>query len=234
MAFTDLHQFAALQKINEGYYFNQIGGILIGPRSNWRPLPENATQPTIIPRSVIHHSNAGTGGAKWYQLFSYWSNASVTGEAHFDVDTDGNILQAMSVNRRADCNYTANRWYYQDAYYGAISIETGDYGWMTLDATPWNFNQLASLIRIDTALACQYGTGCNEVVTWDGKGMDYHTKFPYLGIGKPAWTNVAGKTCPGRARKLQMAWLRQAVSDRVVAYINECKARGVPHGIPGL
>lgn len=235
---TDIQQYAALQATNEGYYFNQDAGVLMGPKegnkTTWKPLPENTTQPTIIPRSVIHHSNAGATPAKWWQLWTWASNASVTGEPHFDVDLDGNIGQFMSVLRRADCNYTANRWLHDGKYYGAISIETGDMGYPTLDNTPWNWYQIQSICRIDTALAVQYGVGCNEVVAWDGKGLDYHTKFPYQGIGKPAWTNVAGKTCPGKARKLQMAGIRQNVSDRVVKYIQDCQRRGVPHGIPGL
>jgi hypothetical protein len=240
MMFTDLKQYAALQQTNGGYYFDQGIGRLMGPLNNskamWRPIPENETQPKITPRSVILHSNAGLNPAKWYNLITYWSNSTVTGEAHFDVDNDGYIGQAMSVFRRADCNYSANRWYsgHDGIYYGAISIETGDNGSATLELTPWNLPQIDSIVSISTALQCQFGTGCNEVVQWDGKGIDYHTKFPYQGIGIPAWTNVKGKTCPGKARKLQMQGIRQLVSDRVVAYIQKCQEFGVPHGIPGL
>lgn len=232
--FTDIKQYGALQQTNNGYYFDQSTGRLYGPNTTWKPLPENATQPTITPRSVILHSNAGLTPAKWWQLWVWASNASVTGEPHFDIDNDGNIGQFMSIYRRADCNFTANRWLHNGTYYGAISFETGDNGYPTLDTTPWNLNQLGSMVGVSTALACQYGTGCNEVVTWDGKGIDFHTKFPYLGVGKPAWTNVTGKTCPGKARKLQLAWIRQTVSDRVVAYIHRAEALGVAHGIPGL
>lgn len=231
---TDIKQYAALQQTNNGYYYNQPGGILIGAKVTWKPLPENSTQPAIIPRSVIVHSNAGLTPAKWWQLWSWASNTSVTGEPHFDVDNDGQIGQFMSVYRRADCNYSANRWLHDGQYYGAISVETGDLGYPTLDQTQWNLEQVDSLVAIGTASQVQFGTGCNEVVAWDGKGIDYHTKFPYQGIGKPAWTNVAGKTCPGAARKLQMQGIRQLVSDRVGKYIDACKAFGVPHGIPGL
>jgi len=238
--FTDIHQYAALQEVNEGYYFQQGPGIFMGPREGsvaiWKPIPENNTQPLITPRSVILHTNAGTTPAKWWQLWGWVNNASVTGEPHFDIDNDGIIGQFMSINRRADCNYSANRWLSGDGttYYGAISIETGDMGAVSLDVTPWNWVQVVGIVRVATALQCQYGTGCNEVIQWDGKGIDYHTKFPYLGVGKKAWTNVAGKTCPGKARKAQCAGIRQFVFDRVVAYIHSCQRRGVAHGIPGL
>lgn len=238
--FTDIQQYAALQEVNEGYYFEQGAGILMGPREGsvavWKPLPENNTQPLINPRSLILHTNAGNSPAKWWQLWGWWNNASVTGEAHWQIDNDGIMAQAMSIYRRADCNFSANRWFHSadQKYYGAISIETADNGAASVEATPWNWPQVQGIVRVGTALQCQYGTGCNEVLTWDGKGIDYHTKFPYQGVGRPAWTNAYGKTCPGKARKAQVSGIRQLVFDKVVAYIQSCQRRGVAHGIPGL
>jgi hypothetical protein len=53
----------------------------------------------------------------------------------------------MPLNRRADCNYKANGYWWSGAYVGAISFETTDNGYPTLDATPWTLAQLADLVR---------------------------------------------------------------------------------------
>lgn len=237
--FDSLLQFQALQEVNEGHWFDPANGALVGPLSNWKPIPENSTQSKIEPYSLILHSNAGLTGASWYNLWAYMNRSDVTGEPHFDIDMNGNLVQAMSIFRRADCNASANQWTKilpngTRVSVGAISIETGDNGSASLDNTPWGLGQLSGIIAIGTALACQYGTGCNEVLTWDGHGIDYHTKFPYIGIGQKAWSIYAGKTCPGRARKLQTPWIRQAVAERVINYITQCNNERIPHGIAGL
>jgi len=231
---TTIQHLNALQETNGGYYFMERGR-LFGPHANWKPIPENNTQPAIVPHSVILHTNAGSKPATWLNLHAWVSRADVTGEPHFQVDNLGHIGQFMSIERRADCNYSANSWRTSDgSLHGAISIETGDLGAATVETTPWNLPQVAAIIGICTAAAVQYGTGCNEVLKWDGHGIDYHTKFPYQGLTKPAWTNVRGKTCPGAARKLQTPYIRQQVAERVGAYINECRKRGIPHGIKGI
>lgn len=232
--FTDLRQYQALQEVNDGYWIDEQG-VLHGPKANWAPIPENATQPSIIPRMNILHTNAGTRPATWQELRTYQAGTNDGGvECHFDVDNNGDIGQFVSVFVKADCNFNANRWLYNGQYYGAISIETGDLGVATLEQTPWNIDQLHSMICILTCSATQLNTGCGEVLQWDGAGIDYHTKFPYYGEGIKAWTDKRGKTCPGTPRKRQVPWIRQAVADKVVAYINRCNELGVAHGIPGL
>lgn len=231
--FTDMKQYYALQTTNKGYWFD-LQGVLHGAKITWMPLPENATQPKIQPRSLILHSNAGSNAATFEQLHHFLNTPGQNGECHFDVDNSGRAGQFMSVLHRADCNFDANSWMYQGKLFGAIAIETGDNGWRTLDVTPWNFEQLDTIISIDTALAIQYDTGCNEVLKYDGKGVDFHTKFPWVAPGVKAWSNVRGKTCPGKARKLQLPYIRNEVAHRVAAYINLCQKLGVPHGIQGL
>lgn len=230
---TDLRQYDALQQVNAGYWFDPEG-VLHGENVTWAPIPENNTQPTIIPHSAILHSNGGPVAATWQNLRGFMGTDKETKECHFDVDNSGQAGQFMSVLRRADCNFDANLWMYNGKAYGAISIETGDHGAKGLDTTGWNFAQLATLSAILTAAAVQYEIGCNEVLRWDGKGIDYHTKFPYLGPGIKAWTNVAGKTCPGKQRKLQTPFLRNEVATRVGNYMNKCAEIGVPHGLTGL
>mgnify|MGYP002359830845 FL=1 len=229
-----MRQYQALQETNSGYWFEQDTGIAHGPNVVWSPIPENDTQLFINPRSAILHSNAGTKPSTWQNMKTWITTPGNGDEPHFDVDNTGQAGQFMSVLRRADCNTDANYWVYEGKPYGAISFETGDLGAATLETTPWNLAQLDTMIGLLTALAAQYDIGCNEVLSWNGKGIDYHTKFPYVdGIVK-AWTKYKGKTCPGKQRKLQTPFIRQAVANRVAAYINRCAELGVPHGIAGL
>lgn len=234
----NLDRLYALIQANEGHYFD-AEGILRGPKAVWKPIPENSTQPTITPWSVILHANAGQVGATSWNLWSWVNRKEVTGEPHFNVDTSGTMLQMMSVLRRADCNAAANLWMRTlpngtRIPVGAISIETGDNGAATLDTTPWTVDQLDRIVIISTAANIQYNTGCNEVLSWDGHGIDYHTKFPYIGIGKKAWSIYSGKTCPGKARKLQTPYIRHQVALRTLDFIEKCRELGVPHGIPGI
>lgn len=228
--FTDMRQYHALQEVNNGYYFD-TNGRLFGDKITWAPLPENNSQPKIIPRNLILHTNAGSNPATWEQLRTYLNSVGQNGECHFDVDNSGRAGQFMSVFRRADCNYDANSWTYQGKLYGAIAIETGDLGGKTVETTPWNNDQIDTLIAIGTASAVQLDTGCNEVLSVYGKGIDFHSKFPWTGGYLPSWTNVPGKTCPGKQRKLQVPYIRGAVANRVAAYIQFCEKIGVPHGI---
>jgi hypothetical protein len=232
-AFTDLKQYHALQLANDGYWFD-LDGRLHGAKITWAPLPENGTQPRIKARSLILHTNAGSRAATWRQLWTWLNSNGQTGECTFDIDNTGYAGQFMSAYRRADCNFDANSWTHQGTLYGALSIETGDNGVATLEQTPWNLEQLDTLICIGTASAIQLDTGCGEVFQWDGAGIDYHTKFPYYGPGIKAWTNKRGKTCPGTPRKRQLPFIRQQVANRVGTYMNHCTRLGVPHGIKGL
>lgn len=230
---TDFRQFQALQLVNDGYWFSP-DGIAHGPNVTWSPLPENETQKDIIPRSAILHTNGGATPATWQSLKKWLMSTGNNGECHFDVDNTGAAGQFMSVLKVADCNFNANYWKYQGKAYGAISFETGDLGHATLDKTGWNLDQLATMCGLLTALAVQFGIGCNEVLKWDGGGIDYHSKFPYINSVIKAWTNVKGKTCPGKQRKLQLPFIRNEVATRVANYVNKCNEFGVPHGIPGL
>lgn len=228
--FTDLHQYEILQQINDGYYFDP-NGVLVGAKANWAPIPENDSQPIIRPRSAILHTNAGPTAASWQNIRGYAMQPGNDGECHFDVDNTGAIGQFLSIYRRGDCNFNANSWLYAGELWGAISIETGDHGAKGIDVTGWNLDQLHSIGCILTALAIQADIGCNEVLSWNGKGIDYHSKFPYVGPGVPAWTNVVGKTCPGKQRKLQVPFVRNLVATNVSTYVDVCNQRGVPVGI---
>jgi hypothetical protein len=191
---------------------------LHGPNVVQRPIPESTTQPTIAPRNAILHTNAGSRSAS--SLWSWITQSTVTGEPHFQVGYKV-MEQYMPLNRRADCNYSANRWFDPRAgkYYGAISFETQDNGALTLNTTPWSFEQVAHMANALTAIAVCYGVYCTAPATWDGSGIGHHTLFPYQGVGSKAWTNVRGKTCPGTARIRQMDYVRQEVANRLGLFI---------------
>lgn len=183
-----------------------------GPHVVYRPIPESVTQPTIEPRSAILHTNAGLNSAS--SLWAYISRASVTGEPHFQVGYES-MEQYMPLNRRADCNYSANLWREGLHTYGAISFETQDNGSATVNSTPWTFRQLDLITNTLTCIGVVYGVACVQPATWDASGIGHHTLFPFQGIGRPAWTNVRGKTCPGAARIAQMDEIRRQVATKL-------------------
>lgn len=206
-----------LQKVNGGYYIAHHR--LVGPDVAIRLIPENNTQPKISPRSCILHTNAGAGTAN--SLYGWITNPANNGEPHFQVAMDGHIEQYMELNRRADCNFSANRWDDPTAptgAWGAISFETQDLGSSSLNRTPWTLPQFQALVGTITAICVAYNVQCVQPATWDASGIGHHSLFPYQGIGRKAWTNVRGKTCPGAARIAQMDEVRRQVQHRLALY----------------
>jgi len=203
-----------LRFITGGVYINRFH-VMSGPGFVYRPIPEAATQPNIEPRNAILHTNAGKNSAG--SLWGYITQASVTGEPHFQVGY-GQTEQYMPLNRRADCNYSANRWLQNGHWYGAIAFETQDSGSATVEITPWSTTQLRSMVNALTAICIVYGVHCAQPGAWNDSGIGHHSLFPFQGIGSKAWTNVRGKTCPGRARKAQMDYIRSEVAKNLAAF----------------
>lgn len=198
-----------------GGYIITDAHVLAGPHTVYRPIPEAASQPTIVPRSAILHTNAGLNSAS--SLWAYFTRATVSGESHFQVGYE-TMEQYMPLNRRADCNYSANRWRDGVNYFGAISFETQDNGVQTLNSTPWTFRQLDLMVNALTCIGVVYGVACTAPATWDASGIGHHTLHPFQGIGRPAWTNVRGKTCPGSARIAQMDEIRRRVANNLAQF----------------
>lgn len=208
-----------IQITNEGHH------IVVGPKvvygDTW--IPEASTQPVIKPRMAILHTNAGPRKTPWRALWNYIARKDVVGEFHFDVQMDGIALQAMPLNRRADCNFSANSFKLSgsDTLYGGISFETQDLGYATLNKTPWTTEQLDTIIKILTCICVVYGVKCTQPAAWNDSGIGHHSLFPYQGIGSKAWTNVKGKTCPGTARIRQMDFIRTQVAHNLAKFMNE-------------
>lgn len=154
--------------------------------AQWRPLPANRTEPSIRPTQIIDHSIVGsaTAAESWFKVSPY--------ESHFIVRLDGTIWQLMDTEKSADANYRANR---RPDGTGAISIETEDNG--NPDSFPWTAPQLTSLMRLHNWAADTHRIPRRQCRTPSDPGLGYHTLHPY------DWTNVRGKTCPGRVRIAQ-------------------------------
>lgn len=213
---TDGQTYGDVLKFITGGFTINPNHIVEGPGLTYRPvLPEAVEQPIIEPRNAILHTNAGGTSSK--SLWAWITRKDVTGEPHFQIGYL-NSEQYMPLNRRADCNYSANRWLENGHWYGAISFETQDNGGATVETTSWSLAQITMMVNILTCLAVVYGIQCTQPSAWNASGIGHHSLFPFQGIGSKAWTNVRGKTCPGRARKAQMDYIRGAVANNLAAF----------------
>lgn len=174
-------------------------------------IPEAVTQSIIVPRNSILHSNAGGSTATWQQIMIWINRAGNSEEPHGQIDLNGIVAQYMPLNRRADCNYKANSWWYAGRLWGALSWETADRGDASLPDTEWTLPQLAAIVAIQTAQCVVYKIPCTLTTRWDGGGIGWHRLFP-------EWSKWTGKTCPGDARIRQMPWILDQVAQRVAQY----------------
>ena len=159
------------------------------PEAVWLPLPENQSQPTIVPRIGILHSQAGVGSLRGF----FGRSSSL--ESTFWIGTDGTVEQYGDMNRRMDANYKANPF--------AFSVETENHieyvrsgAW---DDDPWSVDQVAAITRLCSWAHKEWGIPNKLTPTWDGAGFGYHIQFGTPGY----WTPVA-KACPGRRRIEQL------------------------------
>lgn len=206
--------------ITGGYSISvdEIGNhILTGPKvvygTSW--IPEAFSQPIIKPRMAIIHTNAGPRKTWWGSLLAYMRRDDISLEAHFIPQMDGTIAQSFPLNRRADCNYKANSFFLPGGSirYGAISFECQDEGYATLDVTPLTLDQSRSIINALTCISVCYGVLCTAPPAWNDSGIGHHVLFPN------DWTNVPGKTCPGKARIRQMDYIRAEVATNLAAFM---------------
>jgi hypothetical protein len=190
-------------------------GLLYGSHLITAALPESTTQPLITPHQIILHSNAAPKYTPWQNLVNYMKRAEVTTECHFQVDHTGVGIQVMPVIRRADCNYKANSFVKNGTVMGAVSFETSDNGYPTLDKTEWNLEQCEFIIGASFLLCVAYSIGCAAPAYWNSTGIGHHSLHK-------EWSNVIGKTCPGAARIRQMDFIRNETAQRIAAFYQQC------------
>lgn len=150
----------------------------------WRPLPEHASQQRIRPTQMIAHSIVGSARS----AYNYFLNGTSI-ESHWIMTKAGEVWQLMESDRRADANYMANRWANGT---GALSMETEDNS--NPDRDPWTHAQVRGLIDWFRWGHQTFGIPLELPVRPADPGIGYHTLHPNH------WTNVRGKTCPGRVR----------------------------------
>lgn len=160
-------------------------------------LPEATTQPAIVPRLVILHTNAGGRSTNGYELRKWMARPDVGLECHFQVDSDGTVHQFMPVNVRADCHAAANPF--------AVSIETQDNGGGSVDSTPWTGEQLDAIVKLLRWLRVTYGIPMERSKTWDGSGVGAHRDFQQ-------WSS-SSHSCPGNSRFAQVPSLIVTASE---------------------
>jgi len=158
------------------------------PGATWRPLKENATQSKITPTQVIMHTAVDAPGKT--NLPGYFDRLDINVESHFWIPFDGEIVQMMDTEVRADANRRANR---RPDGTGAVSIETEDDGNIS---NPWSMAQLESIVKVIRWLNEEHGIPLVRCAGPDVPGIGYHAMW-----GAPSdWTPVRGKTCPGPIR----------------------------------
>lgn len=213
-----------LRWVTHDWYIDR-NNLIRGPVGRYRHElvePEASTQPFIVPTLSILHSNAGPNRTFWENLIRYWRRNDINGEAHLQIhgvsDSHATVVQGIPFNRRADCNYKANRFLRRDGLYGgAISFETQDNGAALLPVTPWSSNhntwsgQVEVMISTLTCLCVTYGMWCTMPAGPYDSGIGHHILYK-------EWSAYTGKTCPGAARIRQMDYIRTEVAKMLVEF----------------
>lgn len=163
----------------------------VAPFAVKKLIPAGPNDPPINPRIGILHVDAGNAES----LYDWFNGPSGGIESHGFITLDGSLEQYRSTGREADANYLANPF--------ATSWETQGFG-----EGKWTDEQLAMIKRVMRWEHKADGIPLRVAQSWDDRkgGWGYHTMFPQ-------WTNVAGKTCPGRQRIIQfnrilVPWLK--------------------------
>jgi N-acetylmuramoyl-L-alanine amidase len=199
------------------------------PGAIWRPLPENVTQSTIVPRAVILHTAVDSLNPN-SSIHGFFARGDVVVESHFYVMNNGTIEQYMDTSRRADANGSANGF--------AISIETEDDG--NPHQNPWTSAQIKSLTELIEWLCQIHRIPWRQIGSPTGSGIGWHSMWGVNTVTQPninPWTTAKGKECPGRARIPQARVLSQGgvlVSGEadVVAKFMMDKMAALPDGNP--
>lgn len=149
-------------------------------------IPEDGTQPPIVPTQFIVHSIAAPWSGQ--RVGEYWRD-STNLESHTGLGYAGDLYQYVRTTVRADANYKANR---RADGTGAVSMETAS----NLQHTdPWTDAQLEMIVRFGVWMHEEHNIPLRICRTWDDPGYGYHRMFP-------EWA-VSGTACPGDARVKQ-------------------------------
>lgn len=169
------------------------------PLAEWKPLPQNATQPDITPRSIVLHTAVSNGTS----LFSFFNGRSAGVESHFYLQEDGGIEQYIDTSTRADCQLDGNPY--------AISIESWDgagavWNGQNTSAIPaYNAAQFASLVALLAWLCTTHDIPFQKCTAYNGRGIGWHAQFTGP---RPSWNQT--HACPGNRKIAQVPALIEA------------------------
>lgn len=161
-------------------------------------LPENNTQPTIVPTQVIFHTAVDAPGPT--SLYNYFDNKGVGAESHFFARFSGVVEQYMDTTRMANANRKADKT--------AVSIETEDDGDPL--GRPWDPAQLDALIRLTDWLCSTHGIPRRLCDSPTSPGIGWHSMWGFMdpiaqtGPLDNPWSFYRGKICPGKTRIAQL------------------------------
>lgn len=152
------------------------------PVAEWRPIPEQHTQPTIRPTQFIFHTQVGYGS-----LYDFYRRTDITVESHFWVSRGGNAEQYLDTTVRGDANYLANM---RPDGTGAVSCEFEGHA-----DQPFTQAQVETAIKLLRQANERDGIPLRLCDGPSDPGIGWHVMWGAPG----AWTPVA-KTCPGKPR----------------------------------
>jgi hypothetical protein len=163
----------------------------------WDPLPENETQPAIVPTQFIVHTAVDAPGPT--DLYNYFDNPGIGVESHFWLTKSGGLSQGIDTEVRADANLEAN--------VRAISIETEDDG--DPEGNPWTEGQIDALIALGRWCVDRHDIPPILCPNPTAPGFGWHAMWSFrdpirqIGAIRSPWTSSLGKTCPGKTRSWQ-------------------------------
>lgn len=162
----------------------------------------------ISPTLCLLHTNAGSHTATPEQLYQAIQNGIAAGnedttKPHFDIGSDGEIVQMLPINRLGVACYHAERT--------TINIETQDPGSIA-GIGPWTDAQVSALAKVvawisstaDIPLVRGLPGKTVDASHWQGWGFEGHCTSEVVGDDRgyehPNTSKWAGKPCPTLAR----------------------------------
>lgn len=145
-----------------------------------RPLPENETQPALVPTQLIFHTAVGERSPR-----DTFNRPGCGKESHGWTGRD-RVEQYVTTDRTADAQWAGNRH--------AISWESADNGHP--DRDPWTPYQIEQNAQVAAWANRTHGIPLRACRSWDDPGIGYHRQFK-------EW-NKSNHSCPGNARVKQI------------------------------
>jgi peptidoglycan hydrolase-like protein with peptidoglycan-binding domain len=178
------------------------------PKAAWRPVIGLAKDPAITPIGVILHVDGGNSSS----LYRYFNGLSGGIESHLFLTDAPKWEQYRDTTREADANYRGNSWVGSDGKrYGFISVETRG-----LANGEWSPAMLDEIKAFLLWAHQTHGIPLRVAPGYHSAGVGYHVMFG-AGAGLNAWSNAAGKVCPGpnrirQFREILVPWMAEVTA----------------------